>query len=810
VAARDQRWSRLAALAGVVLIGCGVPGHAMADAPTLLLEVVINGRSTGKVVAFEDRDGALYARREDLIELGLRVPKSAPATPDGLIALAALTGLTARLDAPTQTLDVTANADQLAPALLGPASAPAPSVPVRSGLGLTLNYDLAAEVAGGHGSGSGLFDLRAFSPAGVLSADALAYAGAGPAGRGGQVIRLDASYVYSDYDRQRRYWLGDVITGGLTWTRPVRMGGAQVTRDFTMRPDLVTFPVPTLAGSVAVPSTVDVLVNGSKALSSQVEAGPFAVPQLPVVTGAGLVQLTVTNALGQQVTTTLPFYASASLLAPGLHTWSMEAGFVRRDFGTVSNDYGDFAASGTYRRGLTPDVTVEAHAEGTTGQFMAGGGIVANAFNLAELHVDVAGSTSSGRAGGELAIGVERVSRIFSFGASAVLATRDFRDIAAMNGDPAPTRQLTANVAAYLGRWGSVGLAYVEVERPPALVPVGVTGPPAFVPPGGPQPPSGVAAGAGSLAFLPAESAQVMSANYSAQFRGVFFYATGFHDFARGGGSGVTVGITIPLGRRSSVSASGSAQPGGPAYGQIQAQQSAVSIGDWGYQVYLGAGAGDHEFAQAQYKSPWLLITAGVDHLDRATTGRLDLQGALTLADGGLFASNTINDSFAVVDTGGVGRVRVLYENRPAGETDASGRLLAPDLRAWDVNRIAIDPADVPIDAQVPYTEQLVRPPDRSGVVVKFPIRRTNGALLILVDASGQPLPVGSTATLQTTGVVAPVGYDGQAFVEGLTRDNTVIVQLPNDGRCVVHFSYAPAKGQLPKIGPLTCRPDDR
>ena len=577
-----------------------------------------------------------------------------------------------------------------------------------------------------------------------------------------------------------------------------------------MRPDLITFPLPALAGSVAVPSTVDVLVNGSRVLSSEVQPGPFSVPQLPVITGAGQVEMTVTNALGQQVTTTLPFYASAILLAPGLHTYSFEAGFVRRNWGVVSNDYGDFAASGTYRRGLTPNLTIEAHAEGTSGEFMSGAGVVANLFDLAELNLAAAGSTALGRPGGQVSVGIQRLGRTFSFGASGIFATSHFADIAAMNGDPVPMRQLSANASASLGRWGSLGVGYVEVDRAPAQNLVSVTGPPAFVPPGGPSPPSGVGLGAGSLSFVPLQTARVLTATYSAQLRHVYFFATGFHDFARGGGEGVSVGITVPLGRRSSVSVSGATQSGSPAYGQLQAQQSATNIGDWGYQAYLSGGAGDHEFAQVMYKSPWALVTGGVDNVGGETTFRLDAQGAVSFADNRLFASNTVTDSFAVVDTDGAANVHVLYENRPAGVTDASGRVLVPDLRAWEVNRLGIDPADVPVDAQVPYTEQLVRPPDRSGVVVKFPVRRTNGALLVLVDQTGHPLPVGSTATLEATGVAAPVGYDGQAFIEGLAKQNRVIVQLPNDGRCVVTFAYAAVAGEIPKIGPLTCRSDDR
>jgi outer membrane usher protein len=82
--------------------------------------------------------------------------------------------------------------------------------------------------------------------------------------------------------------------------------------------------------------------------------------------------------------------------------------------------------------------------------------------------------------------------------------------------------------------------------------------------------------------------------------------------------------------------------------------------------------------------------------------------------------------------------------------------------------------------------------------------------LLVLIDESGHPLAVGSAATLQATGVSVSIGYDGQAFVENLSEQNRVVVQMPNDGRCVADFHYTPAPGEIPKIGPLTCRRSDR
>ncbi len=146
-------------------------------------------------------------------------------------------------------------------------------------------------------------------------------------------IRLDSAYTFADVNTLRRYSLGDFITGGLAWTRPIHLEGIQINSDFSMRPDLVTFPVPTITGSAAVPSTVNVLADGNLSASSQVAAGPFEVPQLPVVEGAGTISMTLTDAMGQQVTVTQPFYASSTMLAPGLQTFAVQSGLVRRRLG---------------------------------------------------------------------------------------------------------------------------------------------------------------------------------------------------------------------------------------------------------------------------------------------------------------------------------------------------------------------------------------------------------------------------------------------------------------------------------------------
>ena len=762
-------------------------GAAAAASETVLLEVYVNGHSIGKVGEFTLIRGKLMARRAELLDLGIRVPlalgkldtTAAPPGSGPLIGLSDLPGLTWRLDEKTQTVYIATSNDRLIPVQLQlDASERATGRRViESGTGVTLNYDTIGTFTGGRSGGAGSLDLRAFSPWGVLSSDLLAYAGATSNGVGtNTAIRLDSAYSFADVNTLRRYTLGDFITGGLGWTRPVRLEGIQVRSDFSMRPDLVTFPLPSISGSAAVPSTLDLLVNGASVISSPIEAGPFEVPQIPVISGAGTISMTVTNAMGQQVTVNQPFYASATLLAPGLQVFSAQAGLARRNWGSVSNDYGKIAGAALYRRGLTPLLTVEGSAEGTPGAFMAGAGAVVQIGSLGVVNFAAAASSGSGHPGAQFSAGAQRIGRVFSLGASAIIANRNYLDVAAMNGDGIPRKQISAFTSLSLRRIGSVGAAYAGLDQDAS--------------------PSSV-----QLNIAPVEHSHILSVNYSRPFHRVSIYVSEFRDLVNSGNGGLQAGVTIPFGKRNSIDVSGASQ----GTGQVEVQQPAAMIGQWGYQAYFSAGDTTHIFAQGQYKSPWALLSAGVDSEGGATTVRLETQGALSYVDKGLFPSNTIYDSFAIVDTSPMAHVHVLQENRDVGQTDSSGRLLVPDMRSFDLNHIAIVATDIPPDSMVHDNTREVRPQDRSGVVVRFAVKITHGALLKLVDGNAVPIPLGSTATLRATGVTVPVGFDGDAYVEDLSPHNEVTVERLDGRRCTVAFDYRPVPGDIPSIGPLRC-----
>jgi outer membrane usher protein len=110
------------------------------------------------------------------------------------------------------------------------------------------------------------------------------------------------------------------------------------------------------------------------------------------------------------------------------------------------------------------------------------------------------------------------------------------------------------------------------------------------------------------------------------------------------------------------------------------------------------------------------------------------------------------------------------------------------------------------MDADVPVTTREVRPQDRSGVVVRLPVTIKHGALVRIVDASGKPIAVGSVATLASTGVDVPVGYDGEAYLTNVGNHNQVIVEQSSGARCALEFDYRATPGEIPAIGPLPCR----
>lgn len=780
-------WS-VGVLVGVAAAIACAPAHAEPSDHPLLLDVKINGTPTGKIGDFLQRGGKLYATRKELRELGLNL--SGKGDDASEVSISDLPKVRFTLDEAAQTVELSVPVSALALTRLEPEGEAASAPLSRTGSGLVLNYEASA-LAGKETTGViATGEARAFGEWGVASTGFTA----ARLPNLDTFIRLDSTYTYSDPDSLRRFRIGDVITGGLPWSRPVRLGGAQAAIDFSMQPNLVTFPTPTVSGQAAVPSTVDVLVNGVQTLSRGVPAGPFNVPRLPLVGGAGAITIDLRDPTGNLTTQVLNFYISPTLMKSGLSSFSLEAGAVRRNFGLFSNDYRDLAGSATWRYGVSDALTASAHAEASQGLDLVEAGFTGTVGDFGVLTLASGFSENRGQRGGLFYGAFERETRRYSFAASAQVTTPNFQDIAGLNGSPPPRRVLQASAGVSLGKFGSLGAVFARVDGP--LTPCSCS------------PLQGGLLTAAPVPGTTPDHAALASATYSTRIFGrMSLSASGYRDLESHGGGGL-VSLTIPLGGRTTATPAvqhenGRLQP------TFQMIRPTGRPGQWGGQIYdAEGGALTRRFGEVEYRSGWGVVSGGLDSEGPAgvTTARAMLRGAITVLDGGTFLSPPIQDSFAVVDANGRAGVPVYVENQPAGRTNSAGKLLVPDLKSYDTTKVAIDPTDLALDSEAPHPDLYLRPSDRAGVVANFNIKTVDQALVTLVDAHGQPLPVGSVAAMANNPASFPVGYDGQLYLTGLERHDRLQVTLPNGQQCAVEFDYKRVKGDIPKIGPLVCR----
>lgn len=745
---------------------------------------MLNGRQTGVLGTFTERDGALYATASELNDLGFKLDPGLSAK-DTLVALATLPGVNAKIDEASQTIVIEASDMALRPQEInGPRDFRKNPEVTRPMVGLMLNYDILGTKSQGQTSGGGEFDARVFGPYGTFSTTALSQFA--PIPGQGSFVRLDTDWIYADPDTLRRYTVGDVITSSLSATRPIRIGGVQIGSDFTLRPDLVTFPLPRLSGSTAVPTTVDVLVNGVRQLSQPVTPGPFEIRSAPIVTGAGEVAIAYQDALGRQVITTVPFYASSSLLEPGLSSYSVDIGLLRQRYSEVSDQYGQGAIVGTIRRGMSDDLTLEGHVEATSELGMATVGTTIGVGTLGIIAFSGSGSTGRGKSGWMAAADIQRSTAHYNISLSGTLASGGYNDIAGLSGTPVPHFGFRVAGGVQLGSLGSIGVAYVRQLPFSNAV-------------------NSLATGGASISLATVTYQTELTDNLN-------FYATGYvnpratdPDTGRPAmGYGAMLGLSLFLDNRYSIDASASNDSGRASY-VVQASKSATETGEYGFSLIDSEGYARRRLGQFEYDDEVGVVTLGVDQSPAATSYRAGVSGSLVIGGGDVFAARSIPDSFAIVRTGDIEGVGVSYENRPIGKTNSSGELLLPDLRAYQANRITLTSTDLPPDVSAGTTDVYVRPPTKSGVLVDFDVKDSRGALVRLQDGKGRPLPVGSSVERDGADF-AVVGFDGEVYLTELEARNSFQIQMPDGSKCNVSVPYHHVRGDLPVIGPLRCQ----
>lgn len=741
----------------------------------VFLLVTVNGNTDSDLTQFTERNGQLYVSPENAAQLGFRanyLKKIPPDTP-----LSAYPDVKAVYDRNLQSLSITAPFSILnvSTAVVGQKSGTRTAASASPGL--VLNYDLYSSYTNTNDvSVSGFTQLRAFNDFGVLSDSYLLQAQRAQGGPGWQrtTVRMDTTLEHSWQDKEITFQLGDTLTNGLSWTRQTRIGGLQIARDFTLQPYQTTTPLPAYFGSAALPSAVQLYINGIQQYTGKVPAGPFQLNVMPSVNGAGQAQVVMTNALGQRTVVNFPFYSATNLLRAGLTDWSFEAGYVRQNYGYESFDYGrQPMVSGTIRHGFTNFLTVESHVEASKGVVMGGVGVGATIGTLGTVSTSWAQSSDQGQRGSQYAVGYQLQHGRFSLGANTQRTLGNFLDVASSYGSVPVARNDSAYVGVDTGKYGSFGLNYAYLQQ------VG-------------QPRYRYGGASWSRTFSHGITMSV-SANQNLDDRSDRTVSLNFTFNFDKGLSAYTSAVRSKDVNTYTASVNHSATtPDGWSWG-VQAQQADQQ----------GLGASGQVSRHTQYAD----ISAGINSAGGSQTAYAGASGSLVAMGGGVFASRRIYDGFAVVSTDGVPNVPVKDENRPVGSTNSQGLLLVPTLQSYQNNKISIDPTNLPVDMRIKQVNMNVVPRLGSGLNVKFAMEQVHAASLILHRPDGKDVAMGAQAFLNgSQDSVGWVGYDGRLYLEGLKADNRLTLRGEGED-CSLRFPYHAKANTLPEIGPLVCKP---
>lgn len=692
-----------------------VPAASRIRSETMVLRVRLNTLDKGDVFVEHTPDADFFVKVQDLKAMGLEEPNGTVAVIDGepYISLRSMRGLTFAFDEKALVLDITAD-----PRLLPSRNFAAEGLRGRgrgvvpTGSSAFVNYALTT--AGGSLPSTNTLAAEAGWRSGdylLLSNWNTVQDSAGPR----KLARLMTTLTRDDREQLQRMAVGDFFTPSRDFSPGVNIGGFSLSKLYALNPYFVRFPTQTVGGTAALPSELEVYLDGQRIRTEKVQPGQFQVSDIVAYQGAQNVQLVLRDAFGRVQQLNYSFYFSDQALQRGLHEYSYNVGAMRRRYGIDSNAYGPAAFSMFHRYGFTDSVTLGLRAEGTK-ELVNAGPLATVVGRAGSLSMSIAASSLHSRHGFAALTSYSYRANTWSTGASLRHDSREYATL----GDP-PTFSNRNNegnviVSYYLPRRGSISLSHSflttraplssDLSQPASvalLAPSRVTslsyGVPLF---------GGRATLSASLnrikdAITPAGRTEAYLAlivfvdkdhSLSGSFRGNGATHTESVQFTKPQPVGEGIGYLLSADRSSD------------ADGQTRQDRSTL-----------------------QFNAPAAILRGDVGHVQdqsgRSTSDyRLSAAGGVGLVGGNIAFGRPITDSFGIVQVGRLPGIEVSVNGLPIGKTDARGQVFVPTLSPYIDNQVSIATQNMALDYQVAATTKVISPSLRGGALIDFGVTK--------------------------------------------------------------------------------------
>ncbi len=739
---------------------------ADAELEPLFLQLVADGAVDGKVArVFRRPSGGLFVPLQHVLQWPLDADPAESChwiSGECLVLLEELPGIVYEIREVEQQLDVRIE-PWARPRQVFDAGISAGPTPWPSATSWFLDYALTAERIDSGATVErldGLLELGAVQGKWLASSRILA-------SRDG-LERLDTTWSLAQPDQLAGWKVGDAVAPGGSLAPPLRFAGAQWGTRFDLQPRYITYPLPSIEGTATLPSVVDLLIDGALRMRREVEEGGFEIREPPLVSGSGQLELRLRDLTGGERVIRRPFTVHSELLRPGLEQWSAQAGFLRQGFGSGSDGYGPAFASVDYRRGIDDHLTIDTHGALRKGHQVAAvaatwapGRVGVFDFGVAASHGEVAGAD----AGGGLArLGFEHRRRGFSAAAELTLADRSFRWLGTTE---SPRRSLRLRLSVSPPGFGNLSLGYVTRER-------------------GDEP-----------------RTELLTVAYSRSLsRRLRLRVSGFELRGATSRREVSVGVSLPLGRRTSASARVRSDDG-ELRTRFELDRRPPAGPGFGARVVVEPGDDDRLEVAAGLATDTGRFDVRLARRQGSSGIQLRAEGSLVWLGGSVYATRPLSQGFGLVRLRHPG-VRVYADNQLVGRTDHRGRILVPALRPFQLNAIRIDGRDLPLSVRVDGLELDAVPFERGALMLDFPVASTPSVLLELVRPGGSLVPAGARVERRSGEPPTVVGNGGMVYLDRLVADDDLVVRWAG-GQCTARVDPLPESSDL-DLGPVICK----
>ncbi|MGA8882428.1 MAG: fimbria/pilus outer membrane usher protein [Acinetobacter sp.] len=710
--------------------------HAAED-DLILSNVWLNQVDRDTEVLVFEQDQQLYAECSVLKQLKVKVELMSRSGRKPEFCLLTAAGIKSELDSSLQAVKIELPGNYFEAQSLSESPL---LMPDKASLGGFANYDLYFEDAQGSREYSALSEIGLFRDYWLLDHAMLARHVEGGEGKRSEMLRLNSTFSIDFPQNYTRLMLGDSTTVMNPFMNSLRFGGLSFGTSYTERPDFIYWNAPTLRGSAALPSKVDLLLNGVSIYQQQVTPGDYVLQTGASIQEAGNAQVVVEDVLGNRTVQTFPLMINNRLLLPELNEYNISLGKLRYNYNIENDDYREFFSNLYFRRGVSHAVTLGFNAAYSEEVQNLGLMWTQSAGKIAVLDMYAAGSRSAQEDGYSAGTALTRSWRKVSAGASIAYASHGYRILGYQDSLSVPKYDILAYLNVYDVPWvGSVNANYVQREY-----------------------------------YDDAEGysvdSKVLNLGISKSFSSSLNLGlTYFNDFAPEGDQGVYFSLNYNFDSSRSLYASHSTED----FSRLQFVQN--NVAETGLDYTLGAyqRGGDVTYqAYGAYGTRFGDLTAQYLQSPDYDSSMLSYRGALVVLGKKAALTRYVDNAFALVQVGDYADVDIYRSLSPVGATRSDGTFFVHNIVPYVTYDISFNQDQLMIDDKIDYSSKRMIALDKRGYALKFPIYQTRLIVARLLDERGQILARASEVYLnQSQSEFFPVDGEGKVYLYGLKPD---------------------------------------